>query len=276
MGSDPKTLKDVWTIFDGLPLLYRTNATPAPEGAPTIIHIHGFAISGRYLLPTASRLATDYPTYVPDLPGFGKSHRPKRPLTIDELGEAVVRFMDQQGIERAVLLGNSLGCPIIGSILDDHADRVEAIVFVSPAGGLYNLPIYRGVAQMALAGLREPPRMFPIALADYANYGLMPSIHLLDSMLHYPTLRRLRALVLPTLVVIGSRDPLVSERVVAQRAIELPHVTAAVIEGAAHAINFSHPDQLANIVRCFLEDRPITADRSAKGAVRVFTTPVES
>ncbi len=276
MGSDPKTLKDVWTIFDGLPLLYRTNSEPVPDGARTIIHIHGFAISGRYLLPTASRLADAYTTFVPDLPGFGRSHHPKRPLTIDQLGDAVIRFMDQQGVERAVLLGNSLGCPIIGSMLDEHSDRVEAIVFVSPAGGLYNLPIYRGVAQMALAGLREPPRMFPIALADYARYGVIPSIDLLWSMLHYPTLRRIRQLVIPTLAVIGSRDPLVSERVVAQRAIELPHVTAAVIEGAAHAINFSHPDQLANIVRSFLEGRPITADQSAKGAVRVFETPVES
>ena len=276
MGSDPKTLKDAWTIFDGLPLLYRTNATPPLDTARTIIHIHGFAISGRYLLPTASRLATEYATFVPDLPGFGRSHRPPHPLTIDQLGEAVVRFMDQQGIERAVLLGNSLGCPIIASMLDEHMDRVEAAVFVSPAGGLYNLPIYRGVAQMALAGVREPPRMFPIALADYAHYGLMPSINLLDSMLHYPTVRRLRGLVLPTLVVIGSRDPLVSERVVAERAIELPHVTAAVIDGAAHAINFSHPDQLANVVRCFLEGRPITGDPSAKGGVRVFQTPVEA
>ena len=275
MGSNPRTLKDVWTIFDGLPLLYRTNATPVPVGARTIIHVHGFAISGRYLLPTASRLATEYRTFVPDLPGFGRSHHPAHPLTIDQLGEALVRFMDQQDIDRAVLLGNSLGCPIIASLLDDHIDRVEAVVFVSPAGGLYNLPIYRGVAQMALAGLREPPRMFPIALADYARYGVIPSANLLWSMLHYPTLRRLHELVVPTLAVIGSRDPLVSETVVAMRAADLPHVTAAVIEGSAHAINFSHPDQLANIVRCFLEGRPITADPSARGGVRVFETPVE-
>ena len=94
-------------------------------------------------------------------------------------------------------------------------------------------------------------------------------------MLHYPTVRRLQELVIPTLVVIGSRDPLVNERVVAQRAVELPRVTAAVIDGAAHAINFSHPDQLANVVRCFLQGRPIVADPSAKGGVRVFETPVE-
>ncbi len=275
MGSDPKTLKDVWTIFDGLPLLYRTNATPPPDGARTIIHIHGFAISGRYLLPTASRLATEYATFVPDLPGFGRSHHPAHPLSIDQLGDAVVRFMDQLAIERAVLLGNSLGCPIIASMLDEHIDRIEATVWVSPAGGRYNLPIYRGVAQMVLAGLREPLRMVPIAATDYARYGVISSINLLWSMLHYPTARRLQELVVPTLAVIGSRDPLVSEPVIAQRAVELPHVTAAVIDGAAHAINFSHPDQLANVVRCFLEGRPITADPSAKGGVRVFETPLQ-
>ncbi len=275
MGSRHETLRDVWTIFDGLPLLYRTNTTPPPDDARTIIHIHGFAISGRYLLPTASLLAPDYATFVPDLPGFGRSHHPVHPLTIDQLGDAVVRFMDQQGVQRAVLLGNSLGCPIIGSMLDEHVDRIEAVIFVSPAGGRYNLPIYRGVAQMALAGLREPPRMFPIALTDYARYGLIPSIDLLWSMLHYPTVQRLRELVVPALVVLGSRDPLVGEAWVAQRAAELPHVSVAVIDGAAHAINFSHPDQLANVVRCFLEGRTIEADPSAKGAVRVLATPLQ-
>ncbi len=276
MTGDRDTLKDVWTIFDGLPLLYRTNATPPPEGARTIIHIHGFAISGRYLLPAARLLAGEYRTFVPDLPGFGRSHHPARPLTIDQLGEAVVRFMDQQGIERAVMLANSLGCPITASMLDQHADRIETAIWVSPAGGRYNLPIWRGATQMMLAGLREPPRMVPIAMTDYARYGPIPSIELLWSMLHYPTVQRLKELVIPTLVVIGSRDPLVSEAVVARRAVELPHVTAAVIEGAAHAINFSHPDQLAHIVRCFLDGRPIVGNPSAKGRVRVFETPVVS
>ena len=80
MGSTGGVLKDVWTIFDGLPLLYRTNAASPPDDARTIVHIHGFAISGRYLLPTASLLARRYATFVPDLPGFGRSHHPAKPL----------------------------------------------------------------------------------------------------------------------------------------------------------------------------------------------------
>ena len=273
MSSDPQELVERWTILDGLPLLYRTTAAAPPAGARTIIHLHGFAISGRYLLPTASRLAGDYATLVPDLPGFGRSHRPPKPLSIDQLGEAVMRFMDQQAVERAILLGNSLGCLIIGSALARDHDRVEAAILVSPAGGRYNQPLLKGLGQMAIAGTREPLGMVPIAAADYAHYGLFPSLRLARSMLSYPALERIRELTLPTLVVIGSRDPLVNEARIATTAVELPHVTAVVINGAAHAINYSHPDQLAHVVRDYLEDRPIVGDPTAKGTIRVFRTP---
>jgi pimeloyl-ACP methyl ester carboxylesterase len=80
---------------------------------------------------------------VPDLPGFGKSARPPHPYGIPELADALARFMDAAGIERATLLGNSLGCPIIGEFLDRHHDRIERAIFVSPAGGLYNQPLPR-------------------------------------------------------------------------------------------------------------------------------------
>jgi pimeloyl-ACP methyl ester carboxylesterase len=269
MSEDPDTLREVRTRLDGLRLLYRVSTVEPPPGSPTLIHLHGFAISGRYLMPTASRLAPFYRTYVPDLPGFGRSQHPKKPLGIPELADAVDRFMDHIGLERAVLLGNSLGCPIIGDVIDRHPERIERVIFCSPAGGKHNLPIYRGAAQMALAGIREPLGMLPIALTDYLRYGIIPSIDLFGSMLHYPTVQRIFELRLPLLLVYGTRDPLVSAERVAHYAPLLPHMTAVALEGAAHAMNFSHPDQLANIVHSWLEGRPIVADPTAKGGVRV-------
>ncbi len=269
-------LRDAWTILDGLPLFYRTNATRPPEGARMILHLHGFAISGTYLAPTASRLASRYGVLVPDLPGFGRSIEPPRPYDIDQLGDAVARFMDLQGIERAVLLGNSLGCPITGAILDRHPARVEAAVLVSPAGGPYNLPLVRGIAQLLLDGMREPLAMAPIAIGDYLRYGVRPSLHLMRSMLHYPLAHRVAEGTLPVLVVIGDRDPLVSEGRIREQADRLPHVTALAIEGAAHALNFSHADQLAHVVSAWLEGVPLVGDPAAKGRVRVFSWPAES
>ncbi|MGH2618077.1 MAG: alpha/beta fold hydrolase, partial [Thermomicrobiales bacterium] len=64
------------------------------QGALPIVHVHGFGISGRYLEPTAARLAAHYPTYVPDLPGHGRSEHPRRPLDIAGLADALADYLD--------------------------------------------------------------------------------------------------------------------------------------------------------------------------------------
>ena len=276
MNGDPTSLRETWLNLDGRRLLYRTNAeSPPPADAPVLIHVHGFAISGRYLMPAAWRLAPDFRTYVPDLPGFGRSERPPRPFDIPQLADALARFMDAVGVERATLLGNSLGCPIIGEFIDHFPDRAERAILVSPAGGLYNQPLPKGLAQLVVDTLREPPGMGKFVVTDYLAYGPVAVFNLIRSMLAYPTTERIAELTLPTLVVLGSRDPFVSQRWVKRRAIGLPHVTGVTIHGAAHAINYSHPEQLANVVRSWMADRPIVDDPTAPGRARVFLNPAE-
>ena len=277
ISQDPTSLKETWLDLDGRRMLYRTNAdSPPAADAPVLIHVHGFAISGRYLMPTAWRLAPEYRTYVPDLPGFGRSERPPHPYDISELADALGRFMDAVGVERATLLGNSLGCPIIGEFLDHYPDRAERVIFVSPAGGLYNQPFPKGLSQLIVDTLREPPGMGKYVITDYLAYGPVATFNLVKSMLAYPTTERIAELTLPTLVVLGSRDPFVSERWVKRRAKGLPHVTAVTIQGAAHAINYSHPEQLSNVVRSWMADEPIVDDPALPGRVQVFLTPAES
>ncbi len=275
MSGDPISLRESWLDLDGRRLLYRTNSEPLPADTPALVHVHGFAISGKYLMPTAYRLARDYRTYVPDLPGFGQSERPPHPFDIPELADALARFLDQVGVERTTLLGNSLGCPIIGEFLDHYPERVERVIFVSPAGGLYNQPLPKGLSQLVVDTLREPPGMGKFVITDYLSYGPIATFNLIKSMLAYPTTERIAELTLPTLVVLGSRDPFVSQRWVRRRAIGLPHVTGVTIHGAAHAINYSHPEQLANVVRRWMTDQPIIDDPTVPGRARVFLNPAE-
>ena len=49
--------------------------SPGPPDGSTMTHLHGFGLSGAYLVPTAELLADDFHTLVPDLPGFGRSGR---------------------------------------------------------------------------------------------------------------------------------------------------------------------------------------------------------
>ena len=92
------------------------------------------------------------------------------------------------------------------------------------------------------------------------------------SLTQYPSLERLLAMNIPTLAVLGDRDPLMpgAERVQEVAGQTDNHVLIVRIEGAAHAINFSHPGELAHLIRLFMADRPIVDDPDSPGHARLY------
>ena len=246
-----------WTTVAGLRVYSRVAETAGTSATP-IVHVHGFAISGRYLEPTAARLAADYPTYVPDLPGHGYSQKPRRPLGIPEQAEALAGYLDAVGISRAVILGNSTGCLVAAEFAYQHPDRTECAILVSPAGGRHNRPLGRGLAQLARDGLREPPSLARIAVPDYVRFGLVNSLRAFRRMTRYPTAERLMHVPVPFLAVIGTRDPLISSTQM-ERILDSPADIDLVSHvDAAHAINFSHPEALSRIVDAYVRGQPLT------------------
>ena len=246
-----------WTTVAGRRVFSRVGEVAGETNAPPIVHVHGFAISGRYLEPTAACLAIHYPTYVPDLPGHGYSEKPSRPLAIPELAEALAGYLDAVGVPRAVILGNSSGCLVAAEFAHRYPDRTERAVLVSPAGGSHNRPLIRGMMQLARDGLREPPSLARIAVPDYVHFGLGNSIQAFRRMTRYPTLERLSHVPVPFLAVIGSRDPLVSESQMDLILRSPADVDVVRHVDAAHAINFSHPETLARLVDAYLRGEPL-------------------
>jgi len=236
-----------------------------------MMHLHGFGLSGRYLLPTAELLADEFHTFVPDLPGFGRSGKPKDPLDVPDLAHAAARFLDDRGVESATLVGNSMGCPVICEFAYHHPDRIDRAILVSPAGGLHNQPLRRAVGQLTRDGGREPPSMIRVATPDYLRFGVPSTVRMFRALTRYPSLERLLELEIPTLVVIGSRDPLMPRPTRIQNVARQSdnHVLVVLIEGAAHAINFSHPGELAHVIRSFMADQPIVDDPASPGHSRV-------
>lgn len=264
-------LAERWTSVDGLDIFYRESPDP-PPGAPAMMHVHGFGLSGRYLLPTAELLDGDFHILVPDLPGFGRSgRRSRRELDVPDLADAAARFLDDRQVEKVTLVGNSMGCPVICEFAYRHPDRLERAILVSPAGGLHNQPLVRAMAQLARDGGREPKNMVGVAAPDYFRFGVASTAKMFGALMRYPTLQRLLALPVPTLAVIGDRDPLMPplDRVHEVVAHIDTNVTVVVIEGAARAINFSHPGELAHIIREYMADRPIADDPDSPGRAKV-------
>jgi pimeloyl-ACP methyl ester carboxylesterase len=263
-------LEPQWVIVDGLPVFHRTCLNAGPT-ADAIVHVHGFGISGTYLEPTAALLAPRHRTYVPDLPGMGRSMRPRRLLDLPGLARALMAYCDAVGVERATLVGNSLGCPIIVEVATAFPDRITHAVLVSPAGGPNNQPLARALRQMAVDGVREPISMVPIAVRDYLRFGALRSLSLFKAMTSYPTLERVRNLVMPTLVIAGDRDPLVRiDR--AHVFAGLPNVQAVKVRGA-HALNYSEPELIASLIEAHLAGRPLATSPAVAGSVEILDIP---
>lgn len=269
-GSDRRGWSEGWLDVDGARVFYRQG--PPADGVP-LVHVHGFAISGSYLMPTARRLEGHGTSVVPDLPGYGRSDRVARPLGIPELATSLVAILDALRLDRVVLLGNSMGCAVSLEVAHAHPERVHRLVLVSPAGGLQNQPLPRALRQLAADVSRENPRMARVALPDYVGFGAVNAFRTFHELTLFPALERLVTVPVPTLAVLGDRDPLMPgpRRVREVQALSHDHIAAVLIRGAAHAINFSHPGQLANVVGSWLDDREIVGDPTEPGTVRVLT-----
>jgi len=248
--------------------VYCRRSTPG-NGVP-VVHIHGFAISGAYLMPTARALARRSENVVPDLPGYGRSQRRDHVLGIPALAGALLAVLDALDIERAVLVGNSMGCPIGLEVASEAPERVEGLVLVSPAGGVHNQPLLRALGQLGRDALRESPRMIPVALPDYVRFGPLNGLRLFHELTQFPSLDRLVHTPVPTLAVLGGRDPLMPSPVRVREIARLApgHLTVALVEKAAHAMNFSHPEELAAVIGSWLDGRLTTGSRLPDG-VRV-------
>jgi pimeloyl-ACP methyl ester carboxylesterase len=261
----------VWNsvLVDGNWIRYRVGG---PVDAPPMVHQHGFAISGTYMVPTAALLTDEFRVYIPDLPGFGRSPKPDRALSIDELGRALNHFMDAVGIEQAVVVGNSLGCAITAELIDEAPEKVSRAVLVSLAGGEHNRPLGRALGQMARDGLVEPPSLLPVAVPDYLRFGLVRSLRLFKAMTEFPAFERLMSIPVPTMVVIGSEDPVRASWPRITRALVQtpPQISIVLFQGVAHSINFSHPQELAHAIRQFVAGEEIRMDADNPNGVPVL------
>ena len=260
--SDPDRtakLEGRWVIVRGTPIYHRAHE---PEVAgPVLLHVHGFAISGSYMVPTAELLADEFTTYVPDLPGFGRSPRPDHALDIAQLADSLAAFLDSVGVEMATLVGNSLGCAILAAFAERHRDRLDRAVMVSPAGGRQSQPLPRAIWQLSTDAPREPLSMATVAVPDYLHFGVADTLRLFVAMTRFPALDALLDLDAPLLAVLGVRDPLQPPASRIKEVVRQMHpgITLAVMRDAAHAINFSHPRELAGLVRAFMNDEPMVS-----------------
>jgi pimeloyl-ACP methyl ester carboxylesterase len=146
-------------------------AGTTPPTSADIVLVHGLAVSNRYWRPVMRRLGTEYHVLAPDLPGVGRSTDPRHQLTVSDVVDGLVAWMDVVGVEKPVLVGHSLGCELVAILAARHPERVAALVLVSPGGHTVHRPLWQQAIRLLADGLRERPSMVFIAATDYVRVG---------------------------------------------------------------------------------------------------------
>jgi pimeloyl-ACP methyl ester carboxylesterase len=200
------------------------------------------------MIPLAGLLASRCRVYAPDLPGFGRSDKPRRPLNITELADALAGWMKENELERATLLANSIGCQVVVELAIRRPELVGRIILVSPTVDRLARTIFRQFFRLLLDVPREPLMLLCIALFDYLRAGLGRAAQTFGYALQDRIEDKLPHVSQPTLVVRGERDPLVSQAWVEEVNRLLPESRLIVVPGAAHGVNYNSPEQLARIV----------------------------
>jgi pyruvate dehydrogenase E2 component (dihydrolipoamide acetyltransferase) len=102
------------------------------DGDEAVLLLHGFGGDLNNWLFNLDALAEGRTVYALDLPGHGGSV--KRAEGLGSLTAAVREFLDGQGVERAHLVGHSMGALVAAAIARESPDRVASLTLVDPAG----------------------------------------------------------------------------------------------------------------------------------------------
>jgi pimeloyl-ACP methyl ester carboxylesterase len=241
------------------------------SGEPLLL-IHGVGSQWQVWAPVLHALERERDVIAIDLPGFGGS--PSLPIGVapnaTALADAVEGFMDELGLERPVIGGNSLG----GWIALELAtrDRARAVVAVSPAGfaegweraaGRFQLmSAWRGARMSALtewmarrprgralayASMMGRPRTIPVPAALEASRNLAESVSFENAV---ATLTRERfrdgdRVRVPVTLVWGTRDRVLFPWQRKRALRELPDARHVPLPGAGHVPMWDDPQTIA-------------------------------
>ena len=218
------------------------------EGPPIVL-VHGFGVSGRYMLPLARSLAERFSVFAPDLPGYGRSQKPRAPLGIEGLADALAGCLDALGLERPAFVANSMGCQVVTNLAVRLPERVGPLALIGPTVDPRRRQGRRQLFSALRDSAKEPLSLLALAAHDDLVHGVGALVATARSVLTDRIEERLPLIEQPTLVVRGEEDGFVSAEWAEQVVALLPRGRLVVVPKEPHAVHYTRPDLVARIVR---------------------------
>ncbi|MFC1420332.1 alpha/beta fold hydrolase [Streptacidiphilus cavernicola] len=254
---------------------------------PAVLLIHGIGDSSATWADLIPGLARNFTVIAPDLLGHGDSDKPRADYSVAAYANGMRDLLGVLGVERATLVGHSLGGGVAMQFAYQFPERTERLVLVSTGGvGREVNPVLRAAslpgADLMLSSLRLPTarlqsrlfvqlmRLFDTDLGRDAPDLLNLVDALPDATARSAFIRTLRAVVdwrgqvvtmldrcylvrgMPTMLLWGSRDSVLPVGHAHTAHLAMPGSRLEVFEGAGHFPFHSDPHRFLALLEDFI------------------------
>jgi pimeloyl-ACP methyl ester carboxylesterase len=267
---------------------------------PDVLLLHGLGGTRASLFETAAALSRRYTVHAPDLPGFGSSAKPARGgYNAAWYAESILGLMDSLAIDRAHLVGNSMGGRIAIEVGLQAPDRVGGLGLLCPAvawlrrgfhpivrllrpefgllphtfhrtmvaSQFWSMFADRDAIDPAVADLMvdEFRRIYQSAGARFAFLASARNIYLEAPHGRHGFYPRLAELKPPALFVWGTHDPLIPAAFERQVSKWLPGAEQVTLDHCGHVPQVERPEETNDLLLRFFarSDRRLLGGRRA-------------
>jgi 3-oxoadipate enol-lactonase len=252
---------------DGDEIYFEVHGAP---DAPALVLGHGAGGNHGIWYQQVPAFADTYRVVTWDQRSFGLStndHGLANPRTATD---DLLAILDHLGVERAHVVGQSMGGWAALGLAIAHGDRVRSLVLADTLAGIAIEGWWKTAAGVQRSGLFNHPALsndFCVRSPQRAHLylqigGLRRDPHA-DSVAVLRTMgdvtfadEQLSALRVPTLFVVGSEDEIFPPASIAEAATRVPGARLESIEGAGHSPYFEQPEAWNALVGGFLRECP--------------------
>lgn len=255
--------------------VWQESLIAANPALPPIVFLHG--IGGRatgWARVQRACAQAGYASLAWDMPGYGQSPFID-PYDFDGLADALALLLDARGLQKAVLVGHSLGGMVALQMWARHPERVAALVLAasSPAFGHGSgdfqqafiaqrlAPLEAGKSMAEVAEGLVPTMVAPgfdgpgLAQAKACMGAITPAAYkaALGALVQFEQRQALPTIGVPTLCMAAEHDRTAAPTVVQRMAEKIPNAQYQCLTGVGHLLTFEQPDNFAQAVLSFLQ-----------------------
>lgn len=233
-----------------------------------IVILHGWGLSGATFLPLAQRLKKlGCRVFAPDLPGFGESEMPARPLTLTDYAQFLEGYLKKHAIVQPILIGHSFGGRVSLKYNELYPNRVRALI-LSGTPGFTPIPKKKLIFFITLAKIGgflfsiPPLSLVQDTVRRWYYYVVGAKEFFRAEGAMRETFKRIvredlvssmQAITIPTLLLWGEYDIIVPPSIAERMHRLIVNSEFIIIPEANHGVPYKQPETFTSYVIRFLD-----------------------